>query len=347
MTLVSPEMLTRLLAIALLFVSAGPLAARDVSGLASASVSIKDRSPAERTRASAVALSQVLVKLTGNRRAPGDARAAALLGRAASLLLQYAYAAAADGGLVLNARFDQQVITRELLAGGIGTWGKQRPDTVVFLRIDDAQGQQLLGAAAPGKLGAAVNAQAELRALPVSLARMDGAEVQQLLAAPEWPAWADAAVTLASGYGAAAVLVGQLRQIDSQGWETHWRLVVNDETVAWNQTGLAPEVLVSEGIDGLADALVERYAQPATLASSEQVSLAVQGVNSAADYGRLTNYLGSLDTIASVFLRSVDNQQVIYDITARGGRAALLQSLALGHVLVPLPDLDDTYELLP
>ena len=347
MTLESPKRVSRVVAIVLLFAFASPLAARDVSGLASATVSIKDRSPAERARASAVALSQVLIKLTGNRRTPGDARAAALLGRASSLLLQYAYGAAPDGGLTLNARFDQTVLSRELEARGIGTWSKQRPDTVVFLAVDDGQGRQLISAMEPGTLGAAVQHRAELRALPVLLPRMDGEEAQQLNAAQNSQALSDIAVTLAAPYGAAAVLVGHLRKTSAQLWEVRWRLDVDGETLEWQQAGALDEALVDEGVDALGDALVKRYAQPATLASSEDVSLAVQGVNSAADYGRLANYLNSLDTISKLFLHSVDNQRVTYEITARGGRAALVQSLAFGRVLAPVPSRSDTYELLP
>ncbi len=347
MTPESSGVTVRMVAMVLLWALAGSLAAREVGGLTTATVSIKDRSLGERTRASAVALSQVLIKLTGNRRTPSDARAQALLARAPNLLLQFAYGAAPGGGLVLKTSFDQQVLTRELITRGIGTWSKQRPDTVVYLIVDDAQGHQLVGSAAPGKLGAAVQAKAELRALPVSLARMDEVEVAQLLTAQDTQAIADAAVTLASGYGAAAVLVGQLRETASQQWEVDWRLDVNEETLAWKQSGTLAEALVGEGMDKLADTLAERYAQSATLASSEAITLVVQGVNSASDYGRLANYLGSLDTVAKMFLHSVDNRQVVYEITARGGRAALAQSISFGHVLAPLPDRDDTYELLP
>lgn len=347
MTLENSKKMICRVATVLLLVLAGPLAARDVSGLTTATVPIKDRSPGERARASAVALSQVLIKLTGNRRAPGDARAQALLARASSLLLQYAYAAAPAGGLVLKASFDQQVLSRELITRGIGVWSKQRPDTVVYLIVDDTQGHQLIGAASPGKLGAAVQAKANLRAVPVSLARMDEEEVAQLSATQGPQAISDAAVALASGYGVSATLVGQLREIATQQWEVRWRLHVNEETVEWNQSGALAEALVSEGIDVLADALVERYAHPSTLASSEEILLVVQGVNSANDYGRLANYLGSLDNVAKMFLRSVDNRQVVYEVTARGGRAALAQSITFGQVLAPLPDLDDTYELLP
>ena len=65
MTRVSLNGARRLLVALWLCMLAGPLAARDVSGLYNASVAVKDRSPAERSRASAAALAEVLVKLTG------------------------------------------------------------------------------------------------------------------------------------------------------------------------------------------------------------------------------------------------------------------------------------------
>ena len=85
MTRVSLNGARRLLVALWLCMLAGPLAARDVSGLYNASVAVKDRSPAERSRASAAALAEVLVKLTGNRRTPNDASARPLLGRASTL----------------------------------------------------------------------------------------------------------------------------------------------------------------------------------------------------------------------------------------------------------------------
>ena len=326
---------------------AGPLAARDVSGLFNASVAVKDRSPAERSRASAAALSEVLVKLTGNRRTPNDASARPLLARASTLLLQYGYANAPDGGLTLTAHFDEQVLARELEERGIGLWGKQRPDTVVFLVVDDEQGRSLVGAEGPGKLGDALKRKADARALPVVLPLMDIEESGQLNAAQDWQALSDAAVSLAGRYGAAAVLVGQLHAASAQVWEVRWRLDIDGETVAWSQEGAAAEAVIEEGVDALGDALARRYAEPGMLAGAERVSLSVIGVRNAADYARLARYLDSLDRISALFLRTVDNQRVVYEVTARGGRAALAQSIAFGHVLAPVPAHSDTYELLP
>ncbi len=331
----------------LLLVLAAPLAARDVSGLYNASVAVKDRSPAERSRASAAALADVLVKLTGNRRTPNDASARPLLGRASTLLLQYAYGNAPGGGLVLNAHFDEQVLERELEERGIGTWGKQRPETVVFLISDDAQGRTLIGGEAPGKLGEALKHRADARALPVVLPLLDVEESARLNGAEDWQAVSDGAVALAARYGVAAVLVGYLHEASAGVWEVRWRLDVEGETLAWSQEGALAEAIVEEGVDALGDALARRYAEPGMLAGAERVSLSVVGVNTAGDYARLSNYLDSLDSISALFLRTVDTQRVVYEITARGGRAALAQSIAFGHVLAPVAASSDTYELLP
>ncbi len=336
------------LMVALLFgVFVGPLAARDVSGLYSASVTVKDRSPAERSRASAAALGEVLVKLTGNRRTPNDASARPLLGRASTLLLQYAYGHAPDGGLTFNAQFDERVLERELEERGIGLWGKQRPDTVVFLVMDNAEGRSLVGGEAPGKLGDTLKRKAEARALPVLLPLMDIEESAALNQAKDWHGLSDGAVGLAGRYGTAAVLVGQLHEASAQVWEVRWRLDIDGETLEWTQEGASADAIVEEGVDALGDALARRYAEPSMLAGAERVSLAVTGVRSAADYARLARYLDTLDSIQALFLRTVDNQRVVYEITARGARAALAQAIAFGHVLAPVPAHSDTYELLP
>ncbi|MCC6709460.1 MAG: DUF2066 domain-containing protein [Gammaproteobacteria bacterium] len=325
----------------------GPLAARDVGGLYNATVTVKDRSPAERSRASAAALGEVLVKLTGNRRTPNDASARPLLARASTLLLQYAYGQAPDGGLTFSAQFDEHVLERELEERGIGLWGKQRPDTVVFLVLDNAEGRSLVGGEAPGKLGDTLKRKAEARALPVLLPLMDIEESAALNQAKDWHGLSDGAVGLAGRYGAAAVLVGQLHEASAQVWEVRWRLDIDGETLEWTQEGASADAIVEEGVDALGDALARRYAEPGMLAGAERVSLAVTGVRSAADYARLARYLDTLDSISALFLRTVDNQRVVYEITARGGRAALAQAIGFGHVLAPVPAHSDTYELLP
>ncbi len=330
---------------ALLFAS--PLAARTVSGLYNASVPVKDRSPAERSRAAAAALGQVLVKLTGNRAAAGDASARPLLSRASTLLLQYGYANAPDGGLLLNARFDEHVLDRELAERGVVTWGHQRPDTVVFLVSDTEEGRLLVGGDAPSALGETLLRKADTRALPLVLPMLDLEESARLNASQDWEALATGAGELGARYGAPAVLVGQLHAANEGVWEARWRLTIDGDALEWQDEGDLGEALIESAVDALGDALARRYAEPALLGGAERVSMTVVGLRGAEDYARLSNYLESLDTITDLFLRAVDNQRVLYEATARGGRAGLAQAIGFGRVLAPVPGQVDTWELKP
>ena len=330
-----------------LLLLAPSLPARDVAGLYSASVSVSDRSQKELARGAVAALAQVLIKLTGNRRIASDAAVKPVLSRASTLMLQYAYATSPAGGLVLQAQFDEQALASELADRGVHGWGKERPDTLVWLIVDDGSSRQVLSGDEPGALGEGMLRHADQRGLPLLLPLMDIEEAQQLGGAADWPELHRSALALSARYATPATLIGLIQQSTPGIWEVRWKLVVGADSLDWTQEGDLAELLVEDGVDALGDALARRFADPTMLAAADRMSMSVYGVRSAADYARLSNYLGSLDTITDLFLRSVDRQRVIFDITARGGRAALAQSIAFGQVLAPVPTQADAYQLLP
>lgn len=332
---------------ALLVLLAPPLAARDVGGLYNGAVKVADRSQGELARGTAAALAEVLIKLTGNRRLPGDAAARPVLAKAGKLVLQYGYANAPKGGLQLNVEFDQQALNGELAERGIALWGKARPDTVAWIVVEDADGRRLLSNDEPGLLGQALLKHAGDRALPVLLPLQDIEEARTLTTAESWDDVATAALQLADRYGTPAVLVGQLKQNSPQVWEARWKLKVGEDLLEWNQDGDTGEGLAEEGVDALGDALARRYADPALMTGADSLTLSVVGVRTAEDYARLSTYLDTLDTVTRLFLRSVDNERVLVEVTARGGRAGLAQSIGFGRVLVPVTGQVDVYQLQP
>ena len=104
----------RVLAACALLLCAWAVSARDVTDLYRADVTVTDRSAGELTRGTTAALAEVLIKLTGNRHLPGDAMVKPLLAKATRLVLQYGYANAPSGGLLLTTRFDEQALGAEL-----------------------------------------------------------------------------------------------------------------------------------------------------------------------------------------------------------------------------------------
>jgi uncharacterized protein len=315
---------------------AGSAQARDVADLYSATVPVPDRSSGELARGASAALSQVMVKLTGMRTSPANPALRPLYGRAGKLLLSYAYEASAGGdGLVLRADFDERALATELASAGVATWGKERPDTLVWLVVDDGMERRIAAADEPGAFAEVMLARAAARGIPLLLPLLDIAEAQALGQAPDWPALRRTALALGARYATPAMLVAQVVQSAPGLWEAQWSARIAQDELDWSQEGDLPELVVEEGVDALADALARRYADPGMLAAAERLTLTVVGVRDAADYARLAGYLATLDTVGELFVHGVDNQSIRFGLTARGGRAALAQSFTFGQVLAP------------
>ncbi|MGR8921455.1 MAG: DUF2066 domain-containing protein [Gammaproteobacteria bacterium] len=332
----------------LLATAAGEPAARDVAGLYAAEVAVADRSAKELGRGASAALAKVLVKLTGSSAAATDKVSAGLRGRAAELLLKYAYASPSDdAGLRLAAEFDAPALTAELTRLGVPVWGKERPETVVWLVVDRPAGRELVGGDEPGELGGLVVERAAQRGIPVLLPLMDIEASQHLGFAGDFSGLASAANALSARYGTTATLVGYLREDNIGLWEVNWQLTVGTETYAWQQAGDIVDLLVEEGVDTLADALARRFANPAVLAAAADLSVTITGVASAEDYARVVNYLDGLDTVTESFVRAVDNRRLLVELGTRGGREAFESSIGFGRVLAPVPGQPDVYRFSP
>lgn len=344
----SPSLFRRLCsaALAALLALAVPVQARDVSGLYSARVPVADRSPGELARATRAALGQVLVKLTGNRDAPRGT-AAPLLKDASRLLLKYAYESAGPGpGLELVAEFDEPALQAELRTLAVSLWGKERPDTLAWLIVDEDGRRAVASSDEPGLRGEALAQRAARRGIPLLLPLMDIEETRAIAAAGDFDAIAGAALALSTRYGTPAALVGWLRPSAPGFWVVDWRLQLGSETYAWREEGDLAELMVDDGVDALADALARRFAGPAGEATDETLELAIVGVRSAEDYARVTSYLGDLDAVSRLFVRAVSNTALEIEVAARGGASALAQSISFGRVLAPVAGRADTYQVL-
>ena len=59
------------------------------------------------------------------------------------------------------------------------------------------------------------------------------------------------------------------------------------------------------------------------------------GVAGLSDYARIETYLSGLPGVSAVRLAEITPASLSYSITVQGGAKALIESLALGRVLIP------------
>ena len=337
--------LNRRVAGLLVLLLALPAGARDVGDLYSARVPVPDRGAESLAAGARAALGRVLVKLTGNRAAASGPALGELGGSAAKLMLQYGFEPdPVGGGVLLAAHFDESALNGELERLGVPVWGKERPETVVWLVVDEGA-RRLVSGDEPGVEGEVVYARAGQRGLPALLPLMDIEESQHLLYAGDWQTLATTATALSTRYGTPATLVGHLVQSVPGLWEANWRVTVGEDSHDWRDEGDVLPLLLEAGVETLADALARRFADPALLGRDEVLAIRIVGLGSAADYARATTYLEALDTIADLFISEVSAAGVTVAFTARGGRTAFEQSVTFGNVLLPVQGQPGIYQL--
>jgi uncharacterized protein len=326
---------------------AWPAAARDVAGLYAARVPVADRTPAELARSTRAALGEVLVKLTGERTAAREGASSRVLGQASKLVVKYAYQTVpGSSDLFLVAEFDERAVLDELAQRGVAVWGKERPDTLVWLVVDDGTQRHVPSSDEQGFVGEAIMAAADRRGIPVLLPLQDIEERQHLGQATDWAGITATVPALAARYATPAVLFGLVRHGASGQWDADWQLAVDGEPRTWRHSAETVQVLIDAGIDTLSDALAQRYADPGMLAQADTVALDIVGVDSAAAYARVVNYLGALDTVSNLFVVAVTPERLAIRFDARGGRTGFAQSVAFGQVLAPVAGRADTFQLL-
>ena len=69
--------------------------------------------------------------------------------------------------------------------------------------------------------------------------------------------------------------------------------------------------------------------------ASQAIELAVSGLRTLSDYGRVLNFLNDLPPVSTVTLRRARADAVVYQLHTTASREQLRQSIALGRVLMP------------
>ena len=299
-----------------------PLYAATVPDLYVAQVPATALSGPPLDEAFALALDQVLIKVTGQRGIAADPARRRAVGPPAPLVRQYQ---PVPGGQV-RVSFDPAALRRRLDSANLPVWADERPLTVVILPPEPAAAGPAGGPAAatpPVRSSREVLlATAASRGLPVVLAP------EPVAGAPVAGDPLSDADGTARAAGADLVLAGRPAPAGGPAM-LRWTLAEGSDRSEWQGD-------VVEGAHGLADRLAARYA---TAASSGRVlRLRIVGVGSFDAYGRLQGYLRSVGLIQSAELREVVGDQLVYEVAVRGDVGQLNDAFALRRVLEPAAD---------
>ncbi|MDX1570665.1 MAG: DUF2066 domain-containing protein [Xanthomonadales bacterium] len=298
-------------------------------------VPVEDRSEAARQRAFGAALSQALTKLTGR---PGDMSGYAT----ARLVRQYRYLerpAESEGESatpVLEVRFDPAGVRNLAASQGLAMWPLERGDTIVWIALEQ-RGQRFLLGLEPEHADwlAALEENADRRALPVVTPLMDLEDQARVSAAEVWGGFADRISAASERYGADYTLIGRIAP-DGFQWSGRWLLQVEEGLLRWESSGDSVDAVIAGGIDGAATRLAEIFAVPLA-AGPEAVRLKVSGIGSPEDYARVQAYLAGLSLVTRATLDQVAGDRAVFALETGADATMLKRVLSRSDLLQPDP----------
>ena len=254
--------------------------------------------------ATAQALGQVMVKLTGNPAANGNPVVRRAMPNAAALVADTSTRQDGDtaSGMpvyknVLVVSFDPESVDALIGAAGLKYWTGARPRPILWLAIDDGRGPRLVTSQQLSvvKPLAVRGLERGMRFLLPS-----GNSVEQAATNSVWALNAAALQPLTARYQNNAQVIGKVYRSVS-GWSAQWVMTQDGVEVArWVDTKSDPRQVIASGADGAADAIAKRDSVYLNTGVAGKYRIDVIGVDNSQDFVRLMGYLQQMAIVKRV-----------------------------------------------
>jgi uncharacterized protein len=289
--------------------------------------------PAER-RAQAIklAMAGLLTRVTGKRDASQDPTLQPLIDGAERYVQSYGLL---QGGQA-QVGFIATAVTRALAELNYPVWGTERPLTLLWVAVDDGQGERALlpandaDAALPpamtellGDLRTQLKAVADERGLPIAFPLVDLEDLDKVSFTDVWGGFDDHVEQASARYRPDVILVGRVRP-GTNGDEIDWLLL------AGGTRRLVAGTALRDGLDAVADLYA---AELGVVGGGSTTRITVLDVATPADYARVVSYLEGLSVLQSVDVEDLERGALSLRVTGRGDAQVLGRVLALGGVL--------------
>ena len=321
---------------------------------------VLDQSGENRRLAAQDALLTVLSRLTGLASIPRSGVVNAALKSPGRYYNKFDYVRSQGrdrSAQMLNIRFTFQ--TESVLAlvrqAGLPIWWTNRPQTVVWVVVDEPGQRRILGADDSSSLVQGLLAQADRRGLPVALPLMDLDDSVLVSVSDVWGKFTDALNVASARYGAAQYLIGRFRVQEILGerfYSGEWQLmkVQAGENPLNLLKANKPNAFVAAGVRGFQAQKIAGVARSAvdlaTTSLAEEYAIfsrdrqnhliRVSGLDNLQSYSKLVVYLQDFEFIERVDVLALQDDVISLQILSSATLERLVTLLAMEGRLINL-----------
>jgi hypothetical protein len=322
-----------------------------VSGLYDAKVEVSEQTQQAQKRAARAALSQVLVKVSGTREVLDNKDIAVKLRLASDYMRAYRFDFQLNT-LYFLASFDPQKIDQLIKTAGFPIWDSRRPDTLLWLAIEDNNNlkRSLLAEGTHTQLTSVAANTADSRGIKISFPLMDLDDLQRINIYDVWGRFAHNIELASQRYQPDIVLSARMyQQKVATGdttenlplpWLADWLLIHKGATESGQIQAETPDSLTSQLIELLATNLAAKFAidNRSLYANTTKLDIRVSNITDLTAYVQVSRFLASLSLVTKITLVNQQGSLATFSLEIRGKQSDLINALLLDETLKPKLD---------
>lgn len=316
--------------------------ALQVSGLYSHELAVADESEAERSRAFSEALAAVVVKLTGAEDALRLGGVNDALRRAGDFVEGISYSSNGEtrqdsAQRTITINFSPALIDDLLERLGVPVWNSNRPSVLVWIAIQNAQGQRrLLNPEADQEITSILEQFARSRGLPLIFPVLDFEDRRSLADGALWDLDAEAIALASRRYGPDSILAGRIHFTPSDELVGLWQFHFQGEVELFDGLDEDLSAYLESPLQRVTGQLADYFALPSLLTIEQQIGLRVDGIRDLSDYAALLGYVQNLGIVEGLTLAELDAERLDLSLRVLGDRQRLIELIALDRDLIPV-----------
>lgn len=323
--------------------------AKTVEGLYDAKVLVTSQSTNVRKQAARQALSDVLVRVSGQGWESPNQQIDRALQIADQYLYQYSYShlepsergqKTPAGATWLNMKFESKAVQRVIKQAGLPLWGANRPTVLMWLAVDPGAGKrEVVREGSQQSVVQYIKNAANKRGIPVILPVYDLEDAMQLPVESLWGQFSDAIQEASARYGAESVLVGRAYRGAGNKWFANWKFYFKGQEFRFVDHADTLSGHMLQGISKSAEILANAFAIKPGNAAQGTVELSIEGVNNLQQYAAVTRYLEKMSVVRTLKVDGLENNVLNLSLVLAAQYNKFEQAIKLDKKLLPLPPL--------
>lgn len=316
-----------------------------IEDLYDAKVAVSDQAEATQNKAIKQALKQVFVKVSGSEGLLSDANIVKQINKASTLMRSYTYERDKNQ-LYLVVNFDQQKIQDSLRSAGFAVWDKRRPDTLLWLAIENKQlNKQIVSLETQADFVKRLVDQAQVRGIKVVLPLWDLNDLEKVTVYDIWGGFSQQMLLASERYDLTTFLSARiylepepLPENSDKPWLADWLMADNGQLTSGQLRAKTSDVVADGIVDAVAKVLSEKYAitQQDRLLNTVKTQISVSNINSIARYAAVLKLINGLSVVAKATLLMQQGEKATFELELLGSVEDLLNTLSLDNKITPI-----------